>query len=89
MEPLTNHFCITVIGTVTVLTGAFIYISIKAAADLRKFRQNIKPGDYANIDINNNYCRCKLIGNAGHYYTFRVIDTQELIAVTKQKIYQP
>lgn len=86
MPPVTNPTCITVIATSAFLTGAFIFIAI------RKFRANIKPGDYANIETDNVFIRCKFIGNNSPFYTFytfRTLNTKELIVVNKSKIYQP
>ena len=87
MPPLTNPTAITVILTCTALTAALLIITVKYAINLRKFRQNIKPGDYANIEKNDRLIRCKLVNIYGDHFMFRAIDNREAILTTKRNIY--
>lgn len=88
MPPLTNPTAITVIATCTFLTAAFTIMVIKAAADLRKFRQNLKTGDYAKILIDDDYYRAKLVRVEGPFYKFIIIDNLKYQTVIKSKIFQ-
>lgn len=89
MPPLTDPTCITVIATCAFLTVAAIVVTIKAAADLRKFRDNLKPGDYANIELDDKMYRGKLIRFEHPFYSFREINTRKVIVCIKSKIYLP
>lgn len=92
LPPLTDPTAITVIATSAVLTAAFIYISIKYVIDLHRFRNNIKPGDYAQIDFKPDYpdlIRAKFVKYDAPFYIFREINTGGLFLCIKSKIYKP
>lgn len=78
------------LATLLILIAGCVITAIYVIRDIRNFRREIKPGDYARVKTLKGVVRCKYLQKTeDNLHLFKAVDSKQIILTIPENIYLP